>query len=55
MQIGAELAAAMPQLMTKEEAAKRLGISAQAVGQIERRALAKVRAKMLLLCSLPLS
>lgn len=47
MQIGADLADALPQLMTQKEVGARLGISAQAVGQIERRALAKVREKLL--------
>jgi DNA-directed RNA polymerase specialized sigma subunit len=48
MRRGAELVAAMPELMTQKETAAALGISVQAVGQIERRALAKVRE--LLLC-----
>jgi DNA-directed RNA polymerase sigma subunit (sigma70/sigma32) len=41
-ELGARLAAALPELRTQKDVAAELGISAQAVGQIERRALAKL-------------
>lgn len=47
MRRGAELASALPELMTQKETAQALGISVQAVGQIEKRALAKVREAIL--------
>lgn len=47
MRRGAELVSALPELMTQKETAEVLGISVQAVGQIEKRALAKIREKML--------
>lgn len=46
---GADLVSAMPELMTRKQTAEALGISVQAVGQIERRALAKVREAILAL------
>lgn len=47
MAVGAELAAALPTLMTQQEVADRLGITKQRVWQIERMALAKVKQKLL--------
>lgn len=43
MRRGAELAAALPQLMSQSEVAAQLGISQQAVSLAERSALAKIR------------
>lgn len=48
MRRGAELAKALPQLMTQAEVAEVMGISQQSVCNIERSALAKIREALVL-------
>lgn len=44
--IGQQIAAALPQLMTQKEVAKRLGISRTMVGRVEALALFKLRVRL---------
>jgi len=48
MRRGAELAKALPQLMTQQQVAEQLGISQQAVSLAERSALSKIREALIL-------
>lgn len=47
LRIGGEIAAALPQMMSQSEVARRLGVSQQFICQTERRALFKLRSLLL--------